>query len=83
MLGAVRWCHSSQQRGSVRKREWSTVPANEKPTKQRPGVSVRLVGLQAEHPVGSARAEAGPAGEKVCHRASTAVPVPAGLSGSP
>lgn len=82
LLG-VRWGHSSPERGGLRRRAWSTVPANEKPSKQRPEVSVRLVGLQGERPVGSTGAEAGPVGVMVYHSTSTPVPTPSGLSDDP
>ena len=71
-----------RERG-LRRSEWSTVPANEKPSKQRPEVSVRLVGLQGERPVGSTGAEAGPVGVMVYHSTSTPVPTPSGLSDDP
>lgn len=34
------------------RREWSTVPADEKPSKQRPAATGRSVGLQGEHSAG-------------------------------
>ena len=79
----VRWCHSSQERGGLRRREWSTVRANENPCKQRPDVSVQLVGLRGGHSLGSTSAEAEPIVVKACHSTATPVPTPSGLSVNP
>ena len=59
------------------------MPANEKPSKQRPEAAVRLMGLQGEHSGGSTSTEAGLGGVKVSRSTSTPAPTPSGLSAHP